>query len=74
MNNKRKQQRSKSIDMRFYWLRDRIKQDQFCLSWAPAHTNLVDYPSKYHAPIHHKEMRKFVVHTKTSPDTIPQDM
>jgi len=25
----RKQRRSKAIDMRFYWLRDRIRQNQF---------------------------------------------
>ena len=64
MNENFKQQRFKSIDVPFYWLRDRIKQDQFCLSWAPAHTNLADYPSKHHEQIHHKKMRNFCVHTK----------
>ena len=74
LNDDCQQRRSKSIDMRFYWIRDRIKQDQFHISWAPAHTNLGDYPSKHHSPIHHKRMRPFFVHNDSSPDTIPIDM
>ena len=74
LNDDCQQRRPKSIDMRFYWIHDRIKQDQFHISWAPAHTNLGDYPSKNHSPIHHKRMRPFFVHTDTYPDTIPIDM
>jgi hypothetical protein len=29
-----KQQRSKAIDMRFYWLKDREAQNQFIMFWA----------------------------------------
>ena len=28
-----KQKRSKAIDMRFYWVRDRVNQNQFMLYW-----------------------------------------
>ena len=35
MNRRVKQKASKSIDMRFYWLQDRVKQEQFNVFWAP---------------------------------------
>jgi hypothetical protein len=52
-----KQQRSKAIDMRFYWVRDRVDQKQFRVYWAPGRTNLGDYYSKHHSPAHHLHMR-----------------
>ena len=30
-----KQKRSKAIDMRFYWVRDRVNQNQFMVYWRP---------------------------------------
>jgi hypothetical protein len=41
------QQRSRSIDMRFYWVRDRAKQGHFKVFWAPVKTNLADYFTKH---------------------------
>jgi hypothetical protein len=38
-----KQVRSHAMDMRFYWIQDRIDQDQFHIFWAPAKTNLGDF-------------------------------
>eukprot|EP00536_Pseudo-nitzschia_multiseries_P010327 jgi/Psemu1/25590/gm1.25590_g len=35
LNGTVKQKRSKAIDMRFYWLRDRAKQGQFNIFWEP---------------------------------------
>jgi hypothetical protein len=52
-----KQHRSKAIDMRFYWIRDRIKQGQFLFYWAPGTDNLADYFTKHHSTAHHKLMR-----------------
>jgi hypothetical protein len=52
-----KQRRSKAIDMRFYWIRDRIKQGQFVVYWAPGTEKLADYFTKHHSPEHHKLMR-----------------
>ena len=56
-NNTCKQQRSKAIDMRFYWIQDRIKQKQFKVFWRPGIENKADYYTKHHAPIHHQRMR-----------------
>jgi hypothetical protein len=52
-----KQRRSKSIDMHFYWIRDRIKQGQFIIHWRAGKYNLSDYFTKHHSPAHHKLMR-----------------
>ena len=30
-----KQKRSKEIDMRLYWVRDRVNQNQFLIYWIP---------------------------------------
>ena len=35
LNGTMKQQRSKAIDMRFYWLKDIAEQGQFKIYWAP---------------------------------------
>jgi hypothetical protein len=35
MNKTVKQKQSKSMDMRFYWLQDRVEQGQFKKIWAP---------------------------------------
>ncbi|KAI2490112.1 Reverse transcriptase (RNA-dependent DNA polymerase) [Fragilaria crotonensis] len=38
-----KQKRSKAIDMRFYWIRDRVRQGQFQIYWSKGTTNRADY-------------------------------
>lgn len=61
-NNTLKQQRSRAIDMRFYWIQDRVQQDQFIIYWAPGALNKADYFTKHHAPIHHRRMRPTYLH------------
>ena len=62
-NNTVKQRRSKAIDMRFYWIRDRVRQGQFVIYWKRGETNRADYFSKHHAPVHHIAMRPVYLHT-----------
>ena len=52
-----KQKRSKAIDMRFYWIRDRVKQGQFCVRWAPGTMNRADYFTKHFWPAYHRAIR-----------------
>ena len=53
-----KQRRTKAMDMRFYWIQDRIQQNQFRVFWQRGADNLADYFTKHH-PIHvHIERRK----------------
>ncbi len=46
--NKRVQpKRTKAMDMRFHWLRDRSMQNQFRFYWRPGTTNYADYWTKH---------------------------
>ena len=56
--NKRVQpKRTKAMDMRFHWLRDRSMQKQFRFYWRPGPTNYADYWTKHHPAAHHRNMR-----------------
>ncbi len=58
VNNTVQPKRTKSMDMRFHWLRDRsVNQKQFRIYWLPGKTNLADYFTKHHSPAHHRNMR-----------------
>ena len=57
INNKIQPKRTKAMDMRFHWLRDREAQGQFNIYWRPGGTNLADYFTKHHAPTHHVNVR-----------------
>jgi hypothetical protein len=52
-----KQRRSKAMDMRFYWLRNRIDHSQFIVPWKPGKTNQADYFTKLHPPAHYQALR-----------------
>ena len=65
------QRRSHAIDMCFYWIRDRVNQQQYHVYWAPAHQNLADYFTKHHTPSHHRKMCKYFVYTTASPNFLP---
>jgi hypothetical protein len=56
-NNTVQQKRSKAMDMRFYWVKYTVEQDQFNVGWAPGDTNMGDYLTKHHSPAHHEHMR-----------------
>ena len=66
-----KQRRSKAIDMRYYWVRDRVAQKHFTVTWAPAAVNLADYHTKHHAARHHREVRSIYVREKLTPKFVP---
>ena len=52
----------KAMDMRFYWVIDRIKQGQFRVYWRPVSTNIFDYPTKYHSTEHHIKVLPLYLH------------
>ena len=51
------QKKSKSWDMRYFWLRDRQQQKQFRFHWESGTTNKADYYTKHHTEKHHKAIR-----------------
>ena len=61
MNDDVQQRRSKSMDIRFYWLRDRTRQGQFHIHWKSGARNKGDYPTKHHPSKHHQNVRPLYV-------------
>jgi Reverse transcriptase (RNA-dependent DNA polymerase) len=61
-NDSVKQRRSKAIDMRFYWVRDRVRQGQFKIHWQKGCLNQADYFTKHHPPSHHQAIRSAYLH------------
>ena len=43
-----RQKRSKAVDMRYFWIRDRVKQKQYTIHWGPGSSNIADYFTKTH--------------------------
>jgi hypothetical protein len=62
-----KQKRTKAMDMRLYWIKDRVKQGQFNVYWGPGFQNLAYYFTKHHSPAHHKRMRDIYIHANERP-------
>ena len=56
--------RTKSWDMRYHWLRDRMTQKQFDIYWDKGTNNHADYFTKHHATKHHRTIRNRYVHDK----------
>ena len=57
-NGKVQPKRTKAMDMRFHWLRDRECQQQFRIYWRPGKLNYADYWTKHHPTKHHQNTRK----------------
>jgi hypothetical protein len=62
-----KQKRTKAKDMRFYWIKDWVKQGQFTIYWGPGFQNLADYFTKHHSPAHHKRIRNVYIQPDKRP-------
>jgi hypothetical protein len=64
-NSTMKQKRSKAMDMRWYWIQDRVRQGQFLVYFRPGKDNLADPFTKHHTPAHLQDMKpKFVRTTR----------
>ena len=58
INSRVQPKRTKAMDMRFHWLRDRgVNQQQFRFYWRPGSLQRADYYTKHHSPAHHRQMR-----------------
>jgi hypothetical protein len=56
-NGKTQHKRTKAMDMRFHWLRDRECQEQFRIYWCPSKLNYADYWTKHHPAKHHQNIK-----------------
>jgi len=67
-----KRQRSRAMEMRFFWIGDKVAQDMYQVAWHPGQENLADYQSKHHIGSHHVAVRPWYLHTKDSPRYLPR--
>ena len=72
VNNTIKRQKSRSMDMRYFWLLDQEAQRMFTFKYQPGQENLADYPSKNHPGEHHRHVRPYYVHMPNSPAFLPR--
>jgi hypothetical protein len=56
-----KQRRSKSMDMRYHWIRDRVALKDFEIIWRPGSESIADYLTKTQPVPMVLKMRKFFV-------------
>jgi hypothetical protein len=66
LNETIKQKHSKSMDMKYYWLQDRVRQNQYAVYWSPGKDNLGDYHTKHHSAQHHQDMHPIMLHQANS--------
>ena len=57
VNDKIFQRRSRAIDVRFYWVRDRVRQRQFLVHLIDGEHNLARYFTNHHPTSHHQSQR-----------------
>ena len=55
--------RAKTIDIRYHWIRDQVKQQKFKVTWKAGKLNLADFFTKAHPVHHHVSMRKIYLAT-----------
>jgi hypothetical protein len=56
-----KQRRSKSMDMRYHWIRDRVELKDFDIAWRPGSESIADYLTKTQPVAMVLKMRKYFV-------------
>jgi hypothetical protein len=67
-NNTVKAKRSKAIDMRYHWVRDRIRLGHIHVYWRKGADNLADFYTKA-LPVHrHQELMPLLVQSPLQPD------
>ena len=65
--------RSKSMDMRFFWLRDRVQQKQFVVEHIPGQFNIADFFTKALPKSKYDQFHQYlVVNTDFSENKRPQ--
>ena len=67
VNDNTQQRKSRAIDMRFYWVRDRVRQGHYLVYRERGKDNLADYFTKHHPTKHHHAIiGKYLVPTVDS--------
>ena len=71
-NNTIKRQRSRAMEMKYFWTCEKDAQKMYSFKWHPGMENLTDYQSKHHPGAHHTAVRPYYLHEKNSPLELPR--
>ncbi len=66
-NNTIKWLRLRAMDMKCFWVGDKVSQDVYSLKWHPGQENLADYQGKHHTGAHHMAVWSYYLHENNSP-------
>ena len=67
-----KKQRSRAMEMCFFWVTDQTKLNRFDVEWHPGKENLADYFTKHFEGQHHQEVRPWYLHEARSQRYLPR--
>jgi hypothetical protein len=59
------------MEMRFFWIGDKVAQGMYKLSLHPGQENLADYQSKLHIGSHHCAVQPWYLYMKNFPRVLP---
>eukprot|EP00804_Cyclotella_cryptica_P026302 CCRYP_007636-RA/>CCRYP_007636-RA protein AED:0.47 eAED:0.42 QI:0/0/0/1/1/1/2/0/610 len=71
-NNTVKRQRSRSMEMRYFWIADQVAHQQFSVHWHPGLENMGDYYTKHHPTSHHQRVCPYYLFEPHSPWELPR--
>jgi hypothetical protein len=71
-NNTVKQQSSRAMEMRIFWVADAVAQGKFDIKYFPGKENLADYQGKHHTGAHHVAVCPWYLHKPTSVPKLPR--
>ena len=67
-----KKQRSRSMEIRFFWVTDQVQRQVFDVWWHPGQENLADYFTKNVDTQHHIAVQPCYLYTSSSPIVLPR--
>jgi hypothetical protein len=62
-----KRQRSRAMEMRYFWVTDQVRNRNIHVSWHPGAENLGNCPTKHHPAKHHQHVRPIYTNQPASP-------
>jgi hypothetical protein len=60
------------MEMRYFWVCDKVAQDAYNVKWHPGQENLTDNQSKHQPGAHHQAVRPWYLHEPSSPLVLPR--
>ena len=67
-----KKQRSRAMEMRYFWVVDKVQDNTYRVIWKPGQENLADYFTKHFHGTHHQNVRPWYICEPNSPKELPR--